>query len=262
MNRFDQLFANPENKAFIPFFTIGDPDLEHSYELVSAAAEAGADAVELGIPFSDPIADGPANQRSMERARQAGATFERCLEFLARLRKAFPGLPIGLLLYYNLLVQQGEPGYQRLAEAGVDAIVSADLPLEEAQEHRHWLHHYGIGAVQMIAMNTPDKRALALMQGCSAFAYVLSGFGVTGAKAEVAPQTLERVAHVRRLSDCPIVVGFGISHPDHVRRIWDAGANGAIVGSHFTNLIEQNLEKPGQARIQISEFIQQVNHSK
>ncbi|MFT6835814.1 MAG: tryptophan synthase alpha chain [Francisellaceae bacterium] len=259
MNRFSHFFNDKNKKAFIPFFTIGDPNLEDSYKIVSASIKAGADAVELGFPFSDPIADGPTNQRSMERALKAGATFEKCNQFLKKLRSEFPDIPIGLLLYYNLLFQQGDAGYHQLSKGGVDCIVSADLPIEEADQNIKSLDEYNIGSVQMIAPNTPDKRALELFAKSNSYTYVLSGFGVTGAKSEVAQATIERVEHIKSLSDKPIVVGFGISKPEHARVIWDAGANGVIVGSYFTSIIEENIDSIQTAINYICDFINQVN---
>ncbi len=258
MNRFQRLFSTENKKVFIPFFTIGDPNYEASLALIKSVIEAGADALELGFAFSDPIADGPTNQRSMERALQSGMSFERSIAFLKEIRQISNDIPIGLLIYYNLLFKQGESAYQALREAGVDAIVSADLPLEEAQMHLALLKKYHIGSVQMIAPNTNDKRIALLSSHTTAFNYVLSGFGTTGARSEVAPETIKRIQHVRALIDEPMVVGFGISKPEHVRTVWEAGANGAIVGSFFTSIIEKNLNNLHHAQSEIASFIQQV----
>lgn len=259
MNRFQTLFADSGRQAFLPFFTLGDPDLETSLRLIKAAIDAGADALELGIPFSDPVADGPTNQRSMARALQAGMTFDRALEMLAEIRAYAPNVPIGLLLYFNLIYRRSmAQAHQDLHRVGVDAIVSADLPLEESADHEASLCKHGLGAIQMIAPNTPDARAAKLFAQSSAFTYVLSGFGTTGVKATVDPRTLERVRHLRQLSTQPMVVGFGLSKPDHAHQIYQAGANGAIVGSKFSSIIEQNLTDMALAQQQIVQFIQDV----
>lgn len=259
MNRFQQLFADKDKRILLPFFTLGDPDPQTSLEIISAAVAAGADALELGIPFSDPIADGPTNQRSMERALKAGMRFDRALEMLKTLRQQFAQLPIGLLVYYNLLHRRGlHKAIADLALAGVDAIVSADCPLEESGPLEAALAEHGMGAIQMIAPNTPDARAVLLFERSSAFTYVLSGFGTTGVKDKLDPRTVARVAQLRQLSDRPMVVGFGISKPEQVQDIWQAGANGAIVGSRFTQIIEQNLGEPEAAKQEIQQFIQQV----
>ena len=165
-------------------------------------------------------------------------------------------------MYYNLLFQQGERGYSKLSEAGVDAIVSADLPVEESEQNIEWLHKYGIGAVQMIAPNTSDERAELQFLKSNAYTYALSGFGVTGVKKEVSPKTIERVKHLKTISDKPIIVGFGISKPEHAQVIWNAGAEGAIVGSYFTSIIEDNLDNIDLASQKIQKFICQVNQLK
>ena len=255
MNRFEQLFKSKQ-KVFVPFFTLGDPNIEDSLRIIKAAIDAGADVLELGIPFSDPVADGPTNQRSMIRARQAGATFDLCLEMIQYIRHYNNEIPIGLLLYYNLIHRRGiDKAHQELAAAGVDGIVSADLPLDEAAEHEASLQKHGIGAVQMIAPNTPDKRAVELFDHSSAFTYVLSGFGTTGAKTDLDPKTLQRVKHLRALSDKPMIVGFGISKPEHVHAVWQAGADGAIVGSYFTKMIETHQGDVDVAIEEIARFI-------
>jgi tryptophan synthase alpha chain len=258
MNRFHKLFQSKKKHIFVPFFTLGDPNREASMKIIKAAVDAGADALELGFPFSDPIADGPTNQRSMERALAAEMNFDTCIEMITEIRACFPDLPIGLLLYYNLLFRAGENGYRKLAKAGVDGIVSADLPFEESADHQALLDKFGIGSVQMVAPNTVLPRAQMLFEKSSAFTYVLSGFGTTGAKKEVSPKTLERVRELRATTDRPMIVGFGISHPDHARLVWDAGSEGVIVGSYFTSLIEDNLDDLSQAEQAITKFIQQV----
>lgn len=259
MNRFQTLFADKDRRILLPFFTLGDPDPDTSLAIISAAVEAGADALELGIPFSDPIADGPTNQRSMMRALKAGMRFDRALAMLTTLRQRFPELPIGLLVYYNLLHRRGlHKAVADLALAGVDAIVSADCPLEESGPLEAALVHHGMGAIQMIAPNTSDARAVLLFERSSAFTYVLSGFGTTGVKDQLDPRTVARVAHLRQLSEHPMVVGFGISQPEQVKAIWQAGANGAIVGSRFTQIIEQYLDQPEVAQQKIEQFIAQV----
>jgi len=262
MNRFNTLFSDPSRQVFLPFFTLGDPTPEKSLSLIKAAIDAGADALELGIPFSDPIADGPTNQRSMERALKAGMTFDKALIMIASIRAYAPDLPIGLLLYYNLMYRRGLGiAHGDLAAAGVDAIVSADLPIEESEQHEQSLKKHGLGAIQMIAPNTPDDRAKILFDRSSAFTYVLSGFGPTGVRHEVDPRTLERVQHLRKLNNKPMVVGFGISQPEHVQVIHQAGAHGAIVGSKFSQVIEENLQDLAQAEQWISQFIRDIKRA-
>ena len=258
MNRFDDLFAQRDRRAFVPFFTLGDPDWETSREIIVSAVHAGADALELGYPFADPISDGPTNQKSMQRALRAGATFDSCTKLVASIRRRFPNLPISLLLYYNLLYFQENEGYRKVADAGVDAIVISDLPFEESHRHVASLRRHGIGCVQMVAPNTSVERARVLFEESRGFTYVISRFGTTGADRQLSAATVERVRLLRSITDKPYAVGFGISHPDHVRQIWDAGADGVIVGSHFISMIERNVGAIAPAITGICGFIADV----
>ncbi len=262
MNRFHTLFRDPDARAFIPFFTLGDPDWETSLRIIDSAVQAGADALELGFPFADPISDGPTNQKSMARALRAGSTFDSCTLLVAEVRNRFPELPISLLLYYNLLFCQEREGYRKLAEAGVDAIVISDLPMEESAYHVDCLKSNGLGCVHMVAPNTPRDRARTLFDESDAFTYVISRFGTTGADSRLSDATIEHVTRLRAVTEKPYAVGFGISHPDFVRQIWDTGANGVIVGSHFSSMIEHNPDAPEVAIEGICAFIAEVkSHS-
>ncbi|RKT53780.1 tryptophan synthase subunit alpha [Saccharothrix australiensis] len=255
MNRFDSAFQASDRKLFVPFFTLGDPNREESLGLIRAAVDAGADAVELGFPFSDPITDGPINQRSMKRSLDAGTTYDACVDMVREIRRAYPDLPIGLLLYYNLLFKRGRSAYAELAEVGVDAVVCSDLPLEEAAEHEALLAEHGLGCIQMVAPNTPAERASRLFESSSAFTYVISRFGTTGPSVRFEDNSVQRIRMLRALTDKPIVVGFGVSTPAQVADFWDAGADGVIVGSHFSLLVERNLGDVSVARKEIEDFV-------
>ena len=258
MNRFDKLFAQQDRKAFVPFFTLGDPDWSTSLEIIVSAVEAGADALELGYPFADPISDGPTNQKSMQRALRAGATFDSSTKLVAAIRQRYPELPIGLLLYYNLLFFQEDAGYQKIAGAGVDAVVISDLPFEESGRHMDCLRRHDIGCVQMVAPNTPAERARVLFDQSGAFTYVISRFGTTGADRQLSAATLQRTRLLRSITEKPYLVGFGISHPESVRQLWDTGADGVIVGSHFISMIERNVGAIAPAISGICSFIDDV----
>lgn len=256
MNRFTQLFQDQHRKVFIPFFTLGDPNREASMTLIKATIDAGVEALELGMPFSDPIADGPTNQRSMERALKAGATFDVCLGMLREIRAYAPKVAIGLLMYYNLIHRRGmDKACCDLKAVGIDALLAADVPIEESAELEVVLAENDIGFVHFIAPNTPDDRIAILNPHITGYYYVLSGFGVTGAKKDIDPRTIDRVQHIRRTTEKPLVVGFGISDPIHVHAIWNAGANAAIVGSTFSSLIEANLMDLSKAKDAIVAFI-------
>jgi tryptophan synthase alpha chain len=258
MNRFDRLFSETRRPAFIPFFTLGDPNPESSLHLIKSAIDSGIDALELGFPFSDPITDGPTNTKSMQRSLRAGTTYNSCVRMVRQIRQDYPDLPIGLLLYYNLLFMRGDAAYRELADIGVDGVVCSDLPLEESALHREQLAANGLGCIQMIAPNTPDARALELFETSSAFTYVISRFGTTGETETFAQSALNRMPSLRRLSNKPAVVGFGISKPEQVAAFWRSGANGVIVGSHFISLIEHNLSNIGFVESTIRSFIQAI----
>ncbi|MFN3735486.1 tryptophan synthase subunit alpha [Comamonas testosteroni] len=261
-NRFNQLFANPQRKAFIPFFTLGDPNPESSFELICTAVDAGADALELGFPFSDPITDGPVNQRSMHRALKAGTNYETCLTLLRRIRIKYPSLPIGLLLYYNLLYMRGSEAYAEFSEIGIDAIVCSDLPFDESEWHMQKLADTGLGCIQMIAPNTPSERAVSLLKHSSAFTYVISRFGTTGTNEHFETEALTRIESLSQVSTQPIVVGFGISKVPQVQDFWKHGANGVIIGSLFSLQIENSLHDIPSVQAFIDGFISEVQASK
>jgi len=262
MNRFNRLFARPQCRAFIPFFTLGDPNPQDSFDLICAAVDAGADAVELGFPFSDPITDGPVNQRSMRRALDAGAKYDTCLDLLRCIRHRYPDLPIGLLLYYNLLYMRGHDAYQELAKVGIDAVVCSDLPFEESEAHMAQLSAHGLGSIQMVAPNTPLERAKLLLAQSSAFTYVISRFGTTGTSEHFEQDSTERIERLSQASSQPIVVGFGISKVEQVRSFWHSGAQGVIVGSLFSLSIENHLSDLARVESFIREFIGQVREAK
>jgi tryptophan synthase alpha chain len=240
MNRFQRLFQDPKMKAVIPFFMLGDPTPEASLEIIKTAIDTGCHALELGIPFSDPIADGPIIQAAAKRALDAGTTFKQSLLLLEAIRR-YSDLPIGLLLYYNLVFRQGiSQAHQHLANSGIDAILIADLPLGYSAEHETSLQQQKLGAIQLIAPNTPLARARQLLEHSTAFTYVVSVHGTTGVREKVSVATIERVQALRALSKQPLVVGFGISQKEHVTAIHEAGANGAIIGSAFIQMIAQH----------------------
>lgn len=258
--KFKKLFETKKN-IFMPFFTLGDPNFESSWDLIKTAIDAGADCLELGIPFSDPIADGPTNQRSMARALKSGMTFECCLNLIGKIRDYAPNIPIGLLLYYNIIYHRGlDQALLDLSQAGVDAIVCGDLPIEEGEIFDQLCEKNNIAPVYILAPNTPDSRALEIFKRSNqAYTYVLSGLGVTGVKDQVAPETVSRVKYLRRLDpEARMIVGFGISKPEQVKIIWEAGADGAVVGSYFSNLIEKNLGDLSRAQELIKQFIEKL----
>jgi tryptophan synthase alpha chain len=248
---FQALRARGE-KAFIPFFVMGDPDFKTSLRVVRAALDAGADMLELGIGFSDPIADGPSIQAADLRALQAGMTVDRCFEFIEEIR-GFSQVPIGLLVYYNLLLRRGVDRFcGQAGRAGVDGILAADVPIEEAGPVLKACRSSGVDPIFMVTPTTTEERLRKILAHARGFLYLVALLGVTGARGDLHPEANKLIRTVRSKTDLPLCVGFGISRPEHVSALSRAGADGAIVGSAIVNLIARNLgnkdRMPGAVR--------------
>lgn len=228
--------------AFIPFVVAGDPDFETSLEIVKTYVDNGADALEIGFPFSDPVADGPTVQDADLRALNSGMTTKRGFEFIKRIRE-FSSIPIGLLVYYNLIYKMGvDKFYKNAKESGVNGILSADLPPEEAETAVTSARKHDIDQIFMVAQTTSNERLQSISKMCSGFLYVVAVMGITGARTNLESSTVELISRVKEHSNLPLAVGFGISKPEHVRSVIDAGSDGAIVASALLNIISHNLQ--------------------
>jgi tryptophan synthase alpha chain len=235
--RFRSLRARGE-KALVVFVTAGDPDLDTTEAIVMALAEAGADAIELGVPFSDPIAEGPTIQRASERALASGTSLRRILESVRRLR-ANLDTPLILMGYTNNFLAMGVGPFARAAaEAGVDGVIVVDLPPEEGEAFYAEVKEVGIDPILLAAPTTSAERLEMLARNTRGFLYFVSLTGVTGARSTLS-ETLEReLKTVRAHTDVPVCVGFGISTPEQARAL-AAQADGVVVGSAFIDRIEQ-----------------------
>jgi len=228
--------------AFIPFVVAGDPDFETSLEIVKTYVDNGADALEIGFPFSDPVADGPTVQDADLRALNSGMTTKRGFEFIKRIRE-FSSIPIGLLVYYNLIYKMGvDKFYKNAKESGVNGVLSADLPPEEAETAVTSARKHDIDQIFMVAQTTSNERLQSISKMCSGFLYVVAVMGITGARTNLESSTVELISRVKEHSNLPLAVGFGISKPEHVRSVIDAGSDGAIVASALLNIISHNLQ--------------------
>lgn len=228
--------------AFIPFVVAGDPDFETSLEIVKTYVDNGADALEIGFPFSDPVADGPTVQDADLRALNSGMTTKRGFEFIKRIRE-FTSIPIGLLVYYNLIYKMGvDEFYKNAKESGVNGVLSADLPPEEAKTAVTSARKHDIDQIFMVAQTTSNERLQSISKMCSGFLYVVAVMGITGARTNLESSTVELISRVKEHSNLPLAVGFGISKPEHVRSVIDAGSDGAIVASALLNIISHNLQ--------------------
>ena len=243
MSRIQQAFAKArsENRAtFVAYLCAGDPDFETSVEACRAILDAGVDILELGVPFSDPLADGLTNQLAAQRALENGMTTQRVLD-LAKAVRAFTDVPIIFYTYYNLVFAQGSEGYAEKAKAaGVDGLLTLDLPPEEADGHVKACEKHGLGTVFIVAPTTPDARLEIICKATTGFIYYVSREGVTGVQASMSDGIRASVDNIKRHTNLPVVVGFGISNADHVKTVAQA-ADGVVVGSAIVNCIVENL---------------------
>jgi tryptophan synthase alpha chain len=239
---FEALRARGE-RALITFFTAGDPSLDVTERLIVEADRRGADVIELGVPFSDPIGDGPVNQRSAERALQAGTSLVRVLETVARVRSRVKA-PLVLMTYYNPIFAFGLKGFARTAaDAGVDGVLVVDLPPEEAGELAHEAESAGLDLIHMIAPTSTPARWRLIGRKSRGFIYVVSRTGVTGERADVPAALSDQIRGLRLVTTKPICVGFGIAKPDQVKSVGEL-ADGVIVGSAIVRMIEDRVQSP------------------
>lgn len=243
MDRIAHVFARArsENRAcFVAYICAGDPDFDTSLAACRALVENGVDVLELGVPFSDPLADGLTNQLAAQRALQSGMTAERVFELVRRIRE-FSQVPIVFYTYYNLVFSGGVDAYVKAAQAaGVDGILTLDLPPEEAGEMLAACRTHDLKTVFIVAPTTPDARLAKIAAATSGFIYYVSREGVTGVRDQVASNIPEAVARIKAATPLPVVVGFGISTRAHVAEV-AAHADGVVIGSALVNCIRDNL---------------------
>ncbi|MCD7781757.1 MAG: tryptophan synthase subunit alpha [Methanosphaera sp.] len=247
--------------VFIPFLVAGDPNYETSLEIGKLLVDNGADALEIGFPFSDPVADGPSVQNADLRAFDSGMNVEKCFKYLEDLR-AYTDKPFGLLLYYNLVYHYGiDEFYKRLSEIGVNAVLIADLPPEEAEDAMNTSKKYDIEEIFIVSQATNNDRLKHVTELVGGFVYVASVMGTTGARSSVETNTTELIKRVRKETDLPLCVGFGISRPKHVKEVLDSGADGAIVGSALINIIADNLDNKDVMYQEIIDYIKNMKEA-
>jgi tryptophan synthase alpha chain len=257
--RYDQCFADLKTKnegAFIPFVTIGDPNAEQSFEVIKTLIDAGADALELGIPFSDPSADGITIQMAALRAIKSGTTTETCIEIITKIREYAPNIPIGLLLYGNLIFARGlDKFYSDMAQAGVDSVLIADLPIRECAPFKAAALKHGIAQIFIAPPNASEESLQHVAENGSGYTYVLSRAGVTGSETKAAMPANALIETLAKYKAAPPILGFGISAPEQVKEALLAGAVGAISGSAVVKIIENNLEDYAAMNSELSSFI-------
>ena len=235
MTKIKQAFSN--GKAFIPFITCGDPDLETTAKVVKAAAENGADLIELGIPFSDPTAEGPVIQAANIRALNGGVNTDKIFDFVRELRKDIK-IPLVFMTYANVVFSYGSDKFISLcAEVGIDGLILPDIPYEEKEEFLDICHQYDVALISLIAP-TSKNRVGMIAKDAEGFIYLVSSLGVTGVRTEINTELSSIVEVIRENTDIPCAVGFGISTPQQAHDM-AAVADGAIVGSAIIKIIEK-----------------------
>ena len=247
-SRIQSIFAQckeEQRACFVAYVCAGDPNFELSIQACKSLIDSGIDILELGVPFSDPLADGLTNQLAAQRALESGMNSGRVFEFVRAIRE-FSSIPIVFYTYYNLVFAMGSESYaQRAKEAGVDALLTLDLPPEEAKDHLDACERVGIETVFIVAPTTPEERLVKICEATTGFIYYVSREGVTGEQSNLSNNIQSRVSLIKQYTNLPVVVGFGVSNSSHVRAI-SSVADGVVVGSAIVNCIANNLSAPSE----------------
>lgn len=268
MNLIEKTFADCRNRnraAFIAYIAAGDPDFNTSLQVVEALIAAGVDIIELGVPFSDPLADGEANQLASDRALASGMTPEKVLEMTCEIRKKHPEFPLVLFTYMNPIAYAEAANFaefcKKAVAAGIDAILPLDLPPEEIDSqcapelsYRDAMKQAELPNVVLIAPTTPVERFPELSGIADSFIYYVSREGVTGEGDSFSAEFADRISVIKQVSDLPVVVGFGISTPEHVQSAAATGVDGVVVGSAIVRRVEA-LSKGEGTVAEIQEFV-------
>jgi tryptophan synthase alpha chain len=245
--------------GLVAYLTAGDPDLATTHEIALAAIDAGADVLELGVPFSDPLADGPVIQRASERAVKNGTKLSDVLALAADLRQARPAAGLVIFSYFNPVLRFGLERFCAAAqEAGVDGVLITDMIVEEADEYLEKLHRHQLAPIFLAAPTSPDDRLRRIAQASQGFVYAISRTGITGTQQTLATDAEQLVTRLRKFTNLPIAVGFGISNAEHVTTVGEF-ADAAVVGSALVALIENSTRE--EAPSSIARFIQGLRPS-
>ncbi|WP_394201072.1 tryptophan synthase subunit alpha [Shewanella waksmanii] len=257
-NRYQAAFAalKQQNRgAFVPFVTLGDPSVEVSLKIIDTLVENGADALELGFPFSDPLADGPVIQGANLRSLASGTTPSQCFEMLATIRAKYPQLPIGLLLYANLVYANGiDTFYAKASEAGVDSVLIADVPVEEAQPFIDAAIAHHIDPIFIAPPNADSTTLKQVSEQGRGYTYLLSRAGVTGTESKAGMPINDILAKLAQYDAPPPLLGFGIAEPKQVKAAIEAGAAGAISGSAVVKIIEAHQHDEAKMLAALASF--------
>jgi tryptophan synthase alpha chain len=261
MGRIAGVFAHRTSPALIGFTVAGDPDLTTSIRIARTLIDAGTDILELGVPFSDPVADGPTIQRADDRALAAGTTPDTVFTIVRDVRE-HSDVPIVLLTYFNTVFRRGiERFYRDARAAGVDGILIADLPVEESGEVLEAAEKNAIDQILLVAQTTSDERLRTIAEHAGGFLYLVSVLGVTGARSGVPQAAFDLVRRTKAVTDLPVALGFGISTPDQVASCAAHGADGVIVGSAIVDIIERTIGSPDAMEQELAGFIARLKRA-
>lgn len=248
-----------DKPGLVVYLTAGDPSLEATYDIALAAIDSGAQVIELGVPFSDPLADGPVIQRASERAVARGVTLHDVLALCARIRAARPAAGIILFSYLNPVMRMGLPAFCASArQSGADGVLLTDMIVEEAAEYLAAMRDNDLAPVFLAAPTSPDERLRAIAQHSRGFVYAISRVGITGTQDQIASDAEGLVKRLKQFTDLPVAVGFGVSRPEHVCAVMQF-ADAAVVGSAIVALIENSA--PGEEATNVGTFVQSLRTS-
>jgi tryptophan synthase alpha chain len=258
MGGIDAVFADRKKPAFIGFTVAGDPDKETCIRAAMALIDGGTDILELGVPFSDPVADGPTIQKADERSLAAGTKVDTVLDIVRELRKK-TSVPIVFLAYYNMIYHRGiDRFYQEARAAGVDGILIADMPVEESDDVYETALRYGIDPIFLITQTTSDERIKKIAARAHGYLYLVAVLGVTGVRDTVSSGAIELLRRVRKQTTVPLALGFGISTPDQAKTCAEAGADGVIVGSAIVEIVGKNQGNPDTMERDLKTYVIQM----
>lgn len=236
-NRIDSKFnelKSKNQKALICYVVAGYPDIKTSEHIITSLINGGADIIEIGIPFSDPIADGSTIQDAIQSSLISGTTPDMCLELASRIRKTFPNIPLIIMTYSNILYKKGYIQFaEKAKENGIDGLIIPDIPIEESKEYLNTAQNTGLSTIFLVSPNTSEKRLKMISRICTGFLYAISVYGTTGERKGFDEYTIESIKRVKKVTaadELPLAVGFGISNPQHVKYMIDAGADAVIIG--------------------------------
>jgi tryptophan synthase alpha chain len=261
MGRIENAFSQRKRPLFIGFTVAGDPDKPTCIRIARALISGGTDILELGIPFSDPVADGPTIQKADERSLAAGTTPDSVFEIVKEIRKESE-VPIILLTYFNIIYHRGiERFYREARDAGVDGILIADIPVEESEETCVVASQYGIDPVFLITQTTTEQRIKKIVAKASGYVYLVTVLGVTGVRDHISEEAIDLLNRVRLHTTLPLALGFGISTPVHANVCTHAGADGIIVGSAIVEIVERNLKETDTMVCELNDYVSSMKNA-